>query len=329
MILCVAAALPLASRGAAAADNHKLLFGLPGVPPVFSTTIAYVADKEGFFKKYGANVELRGFDTGTAAARAVVAGDADFSISPTPLIIGQIANAGVDLVAIYGFAHPDWLIGTTDGAKATCKDMKGQQIGVDTPGGARSIALKTMLAGCHMSITDVKQVPLGSQTAAAMIAGQIKYGVLHLDDVPEIQSHGKHLTTVTTLKKTNPTSHYLLGVARRDRLKEHRQAYVGLVAGLIEAGRFMSDPKNADKVAEIATVTGRSKAIAKDALKRYLEIGFWAVNDDGMPKKNLEAVTHTLAKIGNIKPGKTPPSYDRLVDPSVWRDAEALVNKEN
>ena len=34
----------------------------------------YVADKEGFFKKYGANVEVRPFDTGAAAARAVVAG---------------------------------------------------------------------------------------------------------------------------------------------------------------------------------------------------------------------------------------------------------------
>jgi len=31
--------------------------------------------------------------------------------------------------------------------------------------------------------------------------------------------------------------------------------------------------------------------------------------------------------VGNIKPDKTPASYERLVDPTVWRDAYALVNK--
>jgi NitT/TauT family transport system substrate-binding protein len=328
IILCALAALPLFARGASAAEGHKLVVAIPGVPPIFSSVVAYVAQKEGFFKKYGADVELRGFDSGTAGARAAVAGDVDFAISPTPLIISQVANAGVDLVAIYGFPNPDWALGTTDGAKAKCGDLKGQQVGVDTPGGARSIALKQMLVGCHMTLADVQQVPLGSQTAAAMIAGQIKYGVLHLDDVPEIESHGKTVTIVTNLSKTNPDSHYLLGVARRDKLKENRRAYVGLVAGLIEAGRFMSDPKNADAVAQIATVTGRSPAIAKGALKRYLDIGFWAVNDDGMPKNKIEAVTKAMEKIGNIKPGKTPPSYDRLVDASVWRDANALLKKE-
>lgn len=323
--LCIAGAALIAAAAPASAQSAKLVFAIPGVPPIFSAVIAYVAEKEGFFKKYGADVELRNFDSGTAGARAVVAGDADFAISPSPLIISQIANADVSLVAIYGFPNPDWAIGSTDEKKSTCRDLAGQQVGVDTPGGARSIALKDMLVGCGMKIEDVEQVPLGSQTAAAMVAGQITFGVLHLDDVPEIESHGKKVTIVTTLSKTVPTSHYLLGVARKDRLAAQRDAFVKMLAGLIEAGRFMSDPKNADAVAAIATVTGRSQEIAKGALKRYLEIGFWAVADDGLEQKKLDAVTADLVKIGNIKPGKTPPSYARLVDRSVWRDANALV----
>lgn len=323
--LCLVGAALIAAAAPAAAQSAKLVFAIPGVPPIYSAVIAYVAEKEGFFKKYGADVELRNFDSGTAGARAVVAGDADFAISPSPLIISQIANADVSLVAIYGFPNPDWAIGSTDEKKASCHEMAGQQVGVDTPGGARSIALKDMLVGCGMKIEDVQQVPLGSQTAAAMVAGQITFGVLHLDDVPEIESHGKQVAIVTTLSKTVPTSHYLLGVARKDRLAEKREAFVKMLAGLIEAGRFMSDPKNADQVAQIATVTGRSQEIAKGALKRYLDIGFWAVTDDGLEQKKLDAVTQDLVKIGNIKPGKTPPSYERLVDRSVWRDANALV----
>lgn len=326
---CAAGALLLAalSPRPAEAAGPKLVLGLPGVPPIFANVNFYVAQKEGFFKKYGADVTLRQFDTGTAAARAVVAGDLDFSLSPTALIINQIANADVPVKVIYGMPNPDWAIGTTDAKKASCADMKGAQVGVDTPGGARSIALKEMLFGCHMKIGEVQQVGLGSNTAAAMIAGQISYGVLHLDDIPEIESHGKHVTIVTTLAKTDPTSHYIVGAVRTDKLKQHREAYVRVVAALIAADHFMANPKNADAVAEIATVTGRTKTIAKLALKRFLAIGFWVLDNDGLARKKIEAVVATQKKIGNIKPGKTPPTYDQLVDLSVWRDAYALYKK--
>jgi len=44
------------------------------VPPVFSGLVAYVAKEEGFFKKHGVEVEVRPFDSGAAAAQAVVSG---------------------------------------------------------------------------------------------------------------------------------------------------------------------------------------------------------------------------------------------------------------
>ena len=83
----------LTGTGPAAAQGKKLVIALPGIPPIFSVTIAYVAEKQGFFKKHGADVEIRPFDNGTAAARAVVAGDVDMAWSPTPPVINQISNA--------------------------------------------------------------------------------------------------------------------------------------------------------------------------------------------------------------------------------------------
>ena len=38
------------------AQNKKVTIALPGIPPVFSVTIAYVAEKQGFFKKHGVDV---------------------------------------------------------------------------------------------------------------------------------------------------------------------------------------------------------------------------------------------------------------------------------
>jgi NitT/TauT family transport system substrate-binding protein len=315
-----------------AEDGPKIVFGIPGVPPIFISTIAYVAQEQGYFKKYGANVELRQFDSGTAAARAVVGGDVDVSMSATALVISQIANAGVNLEGIYGFPRPDFSIATTDPKHATCKDLAGQQVSVDTPGGARSLALKDMLvSGCKMKLEDVQQVAMGSNTASALIGGQLVFGVVHLDDIPDIEVRGKmSVTIIKSLPETNPDNHNLVLTVRKDKVAEKRDAFVRMIAGIIQAARFMAEPNNADRVAEIvAPVTGRDNAIAKAALKRYLDFGLWAINDDGLDPKKLTTFIAEQVTSGNIKPGKAPPNVEQLIDASVWRDANALVSAQH
>ncbi|HXX09350.1 MAG TPA: ABC transporter substrate-binding protein [Pseudolabrys sp.] len=309
----------------AAAQGKKVVVAIPGIPPIYSVTIAFVAEKQGFFKKHGANVEIKPFDNGTAAARAVVAGDVDMAWSPTPPVINQVSNAEVPLVALYGMPNPDWVIGTTEEGK-TCKDMVGQDVAVDSINGARSVALRSMLTGCPgVKIEDLKQVALGSTPGQALLAGRLQYAVLHLDDLSEIQHQGKKLNILLAMKNTNPTSHYLIMVARKDNLAKNRDAMVRTVAGMIEAARFMQDPKNADVVADIATITGHNKEVSKAALAEFLKIDFWAAKDDGMPRNKIEAVAALMKKIGSIKPDKEPVKYDDFVDGSVWKDANAMV----
>lgn len=306
----------------------KLTMGVPGVPAIFADTIAFVADKEGFFKKHGVDVTVRQFETGAASSRAVAAGEISAGLPPTPLVVSQVSNTDVPLVGIWGMEHPDWLIGTTD-PNATCETLKGAPIGVDSVGGARSIALKIMLiGGCKMNIEDVQQVALGSSTGAAMIAGQLKFGVLHIDDVPVIEAEAKKPVKTLVLQKTSrPVDHYLLLVVRKDKLAENRDAYVRLVAALIDAERFMRNPANAAKVAQAAAPTGRSTDFAMRSLKTYLDMEFWPRDKDGLSRSNIEAVGKGQKAVGNIKDDKTIASYERLVDPTIWRDAYALVNK--
>ena len=315
----------LADSAPATAQDKKVVVAIPGIPPIYSVTIAFVAEKQGFFKKHGANVEIKPFDNGTAAARAVVAGDVDMAWSPTPPVINQVSNADVPLVAVYGMPNPDWVIGTTDEGK-TCKDMVGQDVAVDSINGARSVALRSMLTGCPgVKIEDVKQVALGSTPGQALLAGRLNYAVLHLDDLAEIQHQGKKLKILLAMKNTNPTSHYLIMVARKDNLAKNRDAIVRTVAGMIEAARFMQDPKNADVVADAAAVTGHNKEVNKAALAEFLKIDFWAAKDDGMPRDKIEAVAALMKKIGSIKPDKEPVKYEDFVDGSVWKDANAMV----
>lgn len=326
LTVALSSALAVFTLGGAHAQDKKLTLAVPGIPPVFQTVLAFVAEKEGFFKKYGADVTIRPFDTGAAAARALAAGQIDVTISPTPVVVNMVSNADVKLVGIYGLENPDWIVGSTDPKIKGCKDVRGQAVGVDAVGASRAIALAEMISSCGLKTEDVKLVGMSSNVGAAMIAGQLKLGVLHLDDVPAIESQiGKPLSTVISLKKVHPVSHYNLIAVTAERLAQDRDAFVRVLAGLIDANNFLRDPKNADRVAEIATVTGRSAAQAKQALKGYIAMDFWPNGTDGLAQENLESVIKAQVAVGGIKPGKTPVAYERLVDRSLWKDALALT----
>ncbi len=310
------------------AADEKVSLALPAVPPVFGGVVALVAKEEGLFKKYGLEVDVRSFDSGAAAAQAVVAGNVDMSLSPTPVVVRMISNANVNLVAIYGLEHPDWLLASTDPKLNKCADLKGQAVGVDSIGGARAVALAQFIRPCGLKVEDVKLVALSSNVGAAMIAGQLKFGVLHLDDVPVMDEQLKRpITVIASFKDVNPLSHYLAIVCTTDRLKQRRDTYVRVLAGLIDATRYMLLPKNADRVAQVATATGRTPSLAKDAMKRLYKIDFWPVGHDGLTKANLDSVIAVEKEIGGIKPGKEPVTYERLVDRTVWKDANALVKR--
>ena len=317
----------LACSSPALAQGKKMVVAAPGIPPILASVQLYVAEKEGLFRKYGANVEVRPFETGTAAARAVTAGDIEMSLSPSALIINQISNASVNLVAIYGLVNTDFLLGSTNPAKASCKDIGGQPVGVDTVGGARSIALRTMLGGgCPgMKIEDVQQVALSSNVAPAMLAGRLEFGVLHLDDVAVLEAQGKKVEKILTVQKTDPNGHYLLYVVRRDKLQQGRDLYVRMLAGLIDAARLIREPRNADRVAVDAAPTGLSPAIVKATIKPLLDIDYWPVAADGLDRQRLEGLIGVMKKTGGIQPDKTPVTRERLVDESIWKDAVAMV----
>ena len=305
-----------------------MVIAAPGIPPIFASVILYVAEKEGLFKKYGVDAEIRPFDTGTAASRAVIAGDIEMSLSPSALLINQISNADANTVAIYGLTNSDFLLGSSDPAKTSCKDVVGQPVGVDTVGGARSIALRNMLmGGCPgVKIDDVQQVALSSNSAAAMLAGRLNFGVLHLDDIAVLEKEGKKVVKLLTVQKTNPNGHYLVFVVRVDKLKEHRDDYVRLVAALIDSARFIRDPKNADKVADDAAPTGHPKDVSKATIQPLIDIDYWPAADDGLDRRRLESLIAVMKKIGGIKADKEPVKYERLTDQSVWRDAKAMVD---
>jgi ABC-type nitrate/sulfonate/bicarbonate transport system substrate-binding protein len=329
-----AAAVIAGVFASSAAAQEKLTFGLPGVPPVFGATVAYVAQDAGIFKKYGLDVTLRPMDSGAAAANAVDSGSMDASLSPSPFIMVMKSNAGSSLKAIWGMDNPDWLIASMDPAKTSCDSMKGQGVGVDSNRGARWIQLNIYLTRvCKLETDkDVPTVPLSTNVLTAMASGQINFGVLHIDDVPVIERmSGKKVHTIVEMEKVAPGEHYLVLVARQDRLDRNRDAYVRLVAALRDAALHMREPNNLQAVARSAAPTMREPSDATHAIKVYNAMEFWPNGHPGLTQKRLETSRDSQVRAGKategrsgIKPDKTPVTYDQLVDLSIWRDAEKV-----
>lgn len=308
--------------GAAAQEAYTI--GLPGIPPVFVTTQAYVAEQQGFFKKHGVNVMLRPFDSGAAAARGVASGNIQLSMSPSPLIVTMVSNnPDAGLTMIYGYERPDWLIGSLDGSIAKCEDVKGKPVGVDSLGGARSIALNVMLRKCNLKAEETQQVPLSANVLTAMISGQIPLGVLHIDDVPIIERESKKkVVTIVDINDVAKINHYLALVATKKMVGEKRSDLVKIVAALIEAERFIRDPKNIDVVAKAAAPTSRSVTDAKWAIEQYVKMEFWP-REHGLKKENVDSIIATQKRVGNIKGEPVP--YENVVDLSIYQEAVKLV----
>lgn len=325
-VLVSAAAAPAAPSRHGSQKDDSITLAYPGIPPIFMAVRPYVAQNMGYYKHYGVNVTLKGFTTGTDAVRAVLAGQVDAAWSPTPFALTLIAK-GNPLVAIEGMDKVDWLVGSNSSSIKTCSDLKGQNIGVDSIGGARYQALQAMLTKCKLTVQDVHPIVLPGNTAIqALLAGQIHASVLHLDDMALAQSQGATITKVVTIAQTDPFQHYDLLVTTKANLAAKRAAFVKMLEGDIAATRYMYNPKAIDRVAQIATVTGESSAVTKTALQQFLDLKWWPLDRSGLGVAPITRTIYENVKLGNIPVGN-PPTWKQVVDSSLWKQAFAAVKK--
>jgi len=327
-LLAAVAVLGVSATAATAAPKAKQLttitLGVPGIPPVFLGVMPYTALEQGYYKKYGLDVQIKGFTSGTDAVKAVQAGQIDLAWSPTPFAMTLISK-GVPLVGIEGMDKVDWVVGSNTSSVSTCADLKGQNIGVDSIGGARYQALQAMLTKCKLTIQDVHPVVFPGATAIqAMLAGQLHVSVLHLDDLAEAASQGTPVKTVVSIAQTDPFQHYDMLVGLRDNIASKRAALVNFLKADIQAIRYMNNPKALNRVAQIGMVVGHNLDVTKTALKQYLKLSWWPLNRSGLGVAPITRTVFENVKLGNISAGN-PPKWGDIVDTSLWKAAYKAV----
>jgi NitT/TauT family transport system substrate-binding protein len=315
--------------GEAAESVGSLSLGVPGIPPIFGTMVMFVASEEGFFDQHGVDVEVRPMQTGADAIRAVVSGEIDASFSPTGLAVQLGATEAQDLRLLWGMPNVDWIVASTNPDVQSCEDLEGQTIGVDSVGGARFIVLSNIMRSCDLDLqggdANTADFP-GAPMIQALASGQLETGVVHLDEFAIIDDlTGGEVHEVVRQLEVNPDAHFAVVDALEGTIDENREAFVRMLAGVIEAARFMSDTANLDRVAEIATESGQTAEQARNSVEMLLEIDFWPTDSCGLDEDKLQANIDTQVRVGNFEESQAP-DLDTFLLTELCDEAMALVD---
>lgn len=319
------------SAGGGAGDTIEVTYGTAGTPVVYGSIVPYVAAEEGIYEKYGLDVTLQNFANGADSVRAVVGGQLDAAMTSTSNLV-NVVGKGASLRAMVGMDKPDYYIATTDPSIASCADLAGKTIGVDSTGGARYNATVTILGSCGLTVDDVTFVNFaGPPIIQALVQGQIAVGNLHYDEEAYIETTTDvELEEVISLvKDVNPNTHYVEQVATTDYVEENRDAVVRLTAAYIEANQFVRNPANIERFAEIASKhNGQPIEVARQAIQLFIDFEFWPEGSGIDDPAKIEGVVQEQINAGAITEGEAP-SYEDLVDLSIYEEAMQLVESTN
>jgi ABC-type nitrate/sulfonate/bicarbonate transport system substrate-binding protein len=328
LLLAAALALSAYCVPSAQAADIKLSSSAIGRPPIFSNTFADVGDVLGIWKKVGLDLSFRWFQRGTDTAKSVVTGDVQVGYTATPVAVNLI-GAGAPIVIIAGMPNQDWIIGSDLPNVKDCKDLKGQTVAADGINNARWLFLKSEAESCGLTLKDMTPIDLANAPLVkAGIAGQVHVSVFHVDELAQIEfKTGKKWHLIAVPASIKAGLHYGSVLASKKAIAENKEGVIRFLEGWIMTQKFMSSSKPDDlkKFAEIAAKASQIDVkVAEGAIKTFQSINYW-VNDDGLNEKQMKGQVDEMVRDGLLKKDAVP-SYDKLVDKSLYAEALKRVN---
>lgn len=213
----------------------------------------YVAEKEGFFKKYGADVKLVWFPNYTDSISALSAGQLDANAQTWSDTMAPLAK-GIALKAILVNDNSAGNDAVMAGPKIkSIKDLKGKTVALEQFSVSHFLLVMALQKN-GMTLKDLKVVNLpAGDAAAAFLSGRVDAAVLWNPWINKIQTSGKGHALFTS--KEIPGLIPDLLVAQEKSLAAHRKDFLGMIRAWYETVRFVHDkPDEAVKI--MAQVVG-------------------------------------------------------------------------
>jgi NitT/TauT family transport system substrate-binding protein len=193
----------LATGAAAQAPEKKKVTIAVGGKNLFYYLPLTVAERLGYFKDEGIEVEIPNFAGGSQALRALVGGSADMVSGAYEHTINMVAKKQPIKAVVLQAKYSSMVLLLPNERAAKYrggKDLKGLKVGVTAPGSSTNMFVNSLLAKDGLKPTDVVIVGVGtgSGAIAAMEKGEID-ALVNLDPViTQLESTGKFKSVVDT-----------------------------------------------------------------------------------------------------------------------------------
>jgi NitT/TauT family transport system substrate-binding protein len=190
------AAMSLAA-GAQAPEKKKVTIAVGGKSLFYYLPLT-VAERKGFFKEEGLEVEIPDFPGGARALQALVGGSADLVSGAYEHTINMAAKKQpIKAVVLQAKYSSIVLLLPKDKAAKykSPKDLKGMKVGVTAPGSSTNMFVNNLLAKDGLKPTDISVVGVGAGAGAvaAMEKGELD-AMSNLDPViTQLESTGKYV----------------------------------------------------------------------------------------------------------------------------------------
>ena len=197
------AALVLATSAGAQAPEKKKITIAVGGKSLFYYLPLTVAERKGYFKEEGLEVEIPDFAGGARALQAMVGGSADMVSGAYEHTINMAAKKQPIKAVVLQMKFSAMALAMSKERAAKFrgpKDLKGWKVGVTAPGSSTNMFVNNLLAKEGLKPTDVSIVGVGTGAGAvaALEKGELD-ALVNLDPVlTQLESTGKFVALYDT-----------------------------------------------------------------------------------------------------------------------------------
>lgn len=242
-----------------------------------------IAERKGFFRDEGLDVQIIDFEGGAKALQAMLGGSLDIVSGAYEHTINMQARGWPVVAIVLQDRYNGIVLGIRKSKAAeysSPRDLKGWKIGVTSPGSSTHMALNNLLAKNGLNPKDVPVIGLGSSAGAvAAVKNSLVDAIVNLDPVvSKLEADGDITAVVDTrtgkgmLEVYGGEYHAGCLYTPPAWVKKHPHAAQGVVNGIVRALLWLPSASIADIVAAVPLdYYGSDLDVYKAALQKNRE----------------------------------------------------------
>ena len=275
------AAMLAATAHAQGLEKPKLTIGVGGKPLIYYLPLT-IAERNGYFKAEGLDVEILDFPGGAKALQALLGGSVDIVSGAYEHTISQQAKGqAIEALVLQGRYSGNVLALTTAKA-ATWKspaDLNGMKVGVTAPGSSTNMFVNILLAKANLKpdAASIIGVGAGAGAVAIMKRGEID-AMSNLDPViSQLESDGTVVPVIDTRTEKGMQEvyggAYAAGCiyAPPEFVNKNPRTAQAVVNAMVRALRFIQNSSIDQVVAAVPPEYYADRALYKAALEKNIE----------------------------------------------------------